>query len=116
MIAALAGVVAVNASLAIGWGGLSYFSSFYRLTLALLLSGEIAAARLIESETVGDLIIKRQSVLLLLGPFWLAWNGILAHALKGRGNVHGPFHVLVTSVGLAFLVIGMAGRIWAVKS
>ena len=38
MIAALAGVVAVNVSLAIGWGGLSYFSSFYRLTLALLLN------------------------------------------------------------------------------
>jgi protein-S-isoprenylcysteine O-methyltransferase Ste14 len=116
MIATLAGVVAVNASLSIGWGGLSYFSSFYRTMLALLLSGEIAAARLIESDTVGDLIIKRQSLLLLLGPFWLTWNGVLAHALKRHGNLHGRFQVLVTFMGLAFLAVGMAGRIWAVKS
>jgi protein-S-isoprenylcysteine O-methyltransferase Ste14 len=88
----------------------------HRITLALLLSGEIAAARLIESDTVGDLMIKRQSLLLLMGPFWLGWNGVLAYALKRHGNLNGRFQVLVTVTGLAFLGVGMAGRVWAVKS
>src|SRR5215467_11693092 len=61
LLSLLPAMLVLNLSLAIGWGGLQFFNSGYRLFLSILLSLEVLLARLFENTDTGVRTVERQA-------------------------------------------------------
>jgi protein-S-isoprenylcysteine O-methyltransferase len=109
----LSGIAFVNGSLLLGWGGMGFYSVGYQRTVAIMLSIEVIAARLLEGTGVGVKTIARQSWLGLAGILWLMMNVALAWSAHQRYLTLPGDSAFISWVGVTLFTLALALRIWA---
>jgi protein-S-isoprenylcysteine O-methyltransferase Ste14 len=112
LLSLLPAMIVVNLSLVIGWGGLRFFDSGYRLFLSIFLSLEILLARLFENADTGIRTVERQAWVALFGPFWILFNMASAWTLRRSGATS----VYVAGLGVGLFSIGLGLRVWSART
>jgi len=109
----LSGIAFVNGSLLLGWGGMGFYSVGYQRAVAILLSVEVIAARLLEGTGVGVKTIALQSWLGLAGILWLIMNIVLAWSAHGRYLTLAGNLTFISWLGVGLFALGLALRAWS---
>jgi protein-S-isoprenylcysteine O-methyltransferase Ste14 len=112
----LSGIGFANGSLLLGWGGLGFYSIGYQRAVAILLSIEVIAARLMEGTGVGVRTIARQGWLALSGILWLIMNIVLAGAAQRRYLALPEAAAIIPWMGVTLFALALALRIWAART
>jgi protein-S-isoprenylcysteine O-methyltransferase len=112
LLSLLPALLVLNLSLAIGWGGLQFFKSEYRLFLSILLSLEVLLARLFENTDTGVRTVERQAWVALFAPFWVIFNMASAWTLRRTGAI--PIYAAALGIGLFLLGLGL--RVWSART
>src|SRR5258708_36500559 len=112
ILSVLSAAIIVNASLVIGWGGLSYFSSRYRILLSALFSLEVLLSRLLENTDTGLRTVERQAWVALFAPFCIGFNILSAWTLHRAGAIP----VDSAAIGVAWFSFGLGFRAWSART
>jgi protein-S-isoprenylcysteine O-methyltransferase len=112
LLSLLPGMIVVNLSLIVGWRGVNFFGSTYRILLSTLLSLEVLLARLLEETDTGIRTVERQEWVALFVPFWIVFNIASAWTLHKTGTP--PLYS--AALGVALFSMGLGLRVWSART